>query len=178
MEQTTISQEPFGLRESDKLQIFFIEKFGKITEKPRTKEWKIEEKFGKVSVKNEHEFISIKCPYCKYIREKKIFKKPQDLEPIDMYNSVESHGNGVEYMKSLKYRGTMKRIINSGIMEKMVRGFIFHMESKIRLGGCKEHMELTSSIFGKDYTLELLKKWMIKGRMVIKNMDEYIENGK
>lgn len=98
-------------------------------------------------------YLTVCCPFCNYEKTAAIFDYDED-------NSQTAFG---------------AYIYNNVKMDKLRRGFIFHMESKVRLSGCKRHMEMIESLFGQDYANHYLNLWLKKSLYVSKQIKEYLK---
>ncbi len=144
--------------------VYFFTNFGHITKEPVTKKEIIQEKIiNSNDETTKYHFLRLKCPYCSYTKEYRFNYQKFDKEIHKKDRATPC--------RSTYYLGDM---LNKIMFEKVVRGFVFHMESRVRISGCKGHIKLMESIYGKKYTLKKVREWYVKGIIALNNMKRYL----
>ena len=81
---------------------------------------------------------------------------------------------GKSLMEAQEQGDIFSSMINSINIERMISGFYRHLESKVRLGGCKSHMSMMEDFFGEEYARDKLKQWAKKSIFVANAINEFI----
>ena len=84
-------------------------------------------------------YFTLNCPHCKYKKIMPVFD--------------------CDEKESFLY-------INDCNVQKLIRCFLFHLESKIRLSGCKKHMQMMFNLYGNSWSRERLQLWAKKSIFV------------
>jgi len=72
--------------------------------------------------------------------------------------------------------GRLIGLVNHVNLEKFARGYMAHIEARVRLSGDRLHMNLMESIFGEEYTLSMIKIWHQRSVRATRKMKDYIDS--
>lgn len=147
---------PFHIKDIDdrKIVIEKMVKFGKVS----TKIIKKEKLFHK-SLGNVIEYYSkTNCPCCDWSDNNISMKCPKDTK--DNWYKF-NKGN----LPNERYYRIASELFN-------------HAKYKIRINGCKKHMQLVLDIFGNNIGIEILNMFVKKNREVVKSINEFINSKK
>lgn len=164
----TIEIEDFEYFKQRKEYAQVFKEIGTISEKSPDPKITIFQKVPFATISdNEHEtieppcYLTIKCPYCKYERFIPLYK--EEFIPKEKVKKIKIGGlNSCDF-------------INYVNIERLFRGFCFHMEARVRLSGCLNHMKYMNELFGEDYTQKKLKEWRKKSFFVAKQIKYFLD---